>query len=42
MDFTHRPMKGFLCVDPEGFESDADLKEWVRLCEQFVSTLPPK
>lgn len=42
MDFTHRPMKGFVSVDPPGFESDEDLKSWLRLCEDFVRGLPPK
>lgn len=32
MDITGRPMKGFVFVDPEGFDLDADLEYWVRLC----------
>jgi TfoX/Sxy family transcriptional regulator of competence genes len=42
MDFTGKPMKGFLYVDPAGFESDDQLRDWVGLCEGFVKTLPPK
>ncbi len=42
MDFTGRPLKGFIYVAPEGFESDADLHIWVSLCEGFNRTLPPK
>lgn len=42
MDFTHRPMKGFVVVEPEGFASDEDLAAWVGMCERFVETLPPK
>ncbi len=42
MDFTGRPLKGFLYVDPEGFESDEDLLAWVSICEKFVTTLPEK
>ena len=42
MDFTGRPLRGFVYVAPEGFESDADLAAWVRICEDFVGTLPPK
>lgn len=42
MDFTGRPMKGFVYVEPEGFASDDDLESWVRLCEEFVGGLPPK
>lgn len=29
MDFTGRPLKGFIYVAPEGFESDTDLRRWV-------------
>lgn len=42
MDFTGRSMKGFVYVSPEGFESDDDLSEWVRLSHRFVSSLPAK
>ena len=42
MDFTGKPLKGFVYVAPEGFESDDDLVYWVRLCVDFVATLPPK
>ena len=42
MDFTGKPLKGFVYVAPEGFESDDDLVYWVRLCVGFVATLPPK
>jgi TfoX/Sxy family transcriptional regulator of competence genes len=42
MDFTGRPMKGYVYVDPEGLTSDADLERWVRACADFVETLPPK
>jgi TfoX/Sxy family transcriptional regulator of competence genes len=42
MDFTGKPMKGFVQIDPAGFESDEDLKSWVDLCEVFIKTLPAK
>ena len=42
MDFTGRPMKGYVYVDPQGLEADEDLQSWVDLCAQFVLTLPPK
>lgn len=42
MDFTGRPMKGYVYVEPEGIESDKDLKNWIDRCVEFVSTLPPK
>ena len=42
MDFTGRPMTGFVMVSPEGYESDVDLGEWVARGMNFVLTLPPK
>ena len=42
MDFTGKPMSGFLFVQPQGFEADEDLEAWVRLALDFVLTLPPK
>ena len=42
MDFTGKPMKGFVYVAPQGFESDEDLAEWVQLSQRFISTLPVK
>jgi TfoX/Sxy family transcriptional regulator of competence genes len=42
MDFTGKAMKGFVYVDPPGYESDEDLRDWVALCESFVNSLPPK
>ena len=35
MDFTGRPMKGFVFVTPDGFDMDADLEFWVDLCLDF-------
>ena len=35
MDFTHRPMKGFLFVDPKGVDLDDDLEEWIQHCLDF-------
>jgi hypothetical protein len=32
MDFTGRPMTGFVFVTPEGFDSDKDLRRWIELC----------
>ncbi len=42
MDFTGRPMKGFVYVAPAGFDSHAELLAWVERCVRFVSTLPKK
>lgn len=35
MDFTGRPMKGFIFVEPEGFDMDDDLDYWVKLCLEY-------
>lgn len=35
MDFTGRPMKGFVFIDPEGTDMDEDLEYWVQLCLDF-------
>ncbi len=42
MDFTGRPMKGFVYVESEGFESDEDLRRWVERGVEFAGSLPPK
>ena len=42
MDFTGKPMKGYVFVDPPGFETDADLSYWIKTCIGFVRTLPAK
>jgi hypothetical protein len=31
MDFTHRPMKGFIFVEPEGVDKDQDLEYFIKL-----------
>lgn len=35
MDFTGRPMKGYIFVTPDGFETDEDLEYWIDLCLIF-------
>lgn len=35
MDFTKRPMKGYLYVAPEGIDMDEDLDKWVKRCLDF-------
>jgi TfoX/Sxy family transcriptional regulator of competence genes len=42
MDFTGKPMKGYVFIDPPGFETDSDLSDWVEKCYRFVQSLPPK
>jgi TfoX/Sxy family transcriptional regulator of competence genes len=35
MDFTKRPMKGFIFVSPEGVDFQEDLEFWVDKCLEF-------
>jgi TfoX/Sxy family transcriptional regulator of competence genes len=41
MDFTGRPMRGFVTVQPEGLAGD-ELRRWVELAVEFAGGLPPK
>ncbi|SRR5579871_1603865 len=42
MDFTGKPMMGFIYVKPAGFKTKASLKKWVKWSENFVKDLPKK
>lgn len=42
MDFTGRPMKGFIFVAPDGLKTDVELEKWVGLCLDFVESLKPR
>lgn len=42
MDFTGKPLRGYVYVAPEGLASDRDLEAWVGKAVRFVRTLPPK
>ncbi len=35
MDFTGRPMKGYIFVTPDGFDTYDDLSYWIDLCLAF-------
>ncbi|NQV01621.1 MAG: TfoX/Sxy family protein [Bacteroidia bacterium] len=35
MDFTKRPMKGFVYVESEGTDMDTDLADWIQLCLDY-------
>ena len=35
MDFTGRPMKGYVFVHPEGYATEAQLRRWVDLALEF-------
>ena len=41
MDVTGRPMKGWVTVEPKGYEGDK-LREWLERARAFVSILPAK
>ena len=41
-DITGRPMKGWVLVTPDGFQSDSDLKHWIERGVDFALSLPPK
>jgi len=42
MDFTGRPMKGFVFVGLQGTQDDQNLKQWVERGVAFARTLPAK
>ena len=42
MDFTGRPMRGWIMVEPDGLASDDDLAVWVSRATEFVATLAAK
>ncbi len=42
MDFTGRPMTGFVFVAAEGVSTDKAVEEWVARASALVATLPPK
>lgn len=35
MDFTGRPMKGYIFVTPDGFDTNDYLAYWIELCLAF-------
>ncbi len=42
MDFSGKPMKGFLYISPAGTSTEKRLRRWVDEGLAFVSGLPPK
>jgi TfoX/Sxy family transcriptional regulator of competence genes len=42
MDFTGRPMKGYVFVGPGGLKTDAELRRWVDQSFEYVQTLPAR
>ena len=41
MDFTGRPLTGFLYVAPAGIKTAKQLGNWVHRCLDYVASLPP-
>jgi hypothetical protein len=42
MDFTGRPMNGYLYVAADAFQKDEDLAAWLEHALAFVEALPAK
>lgn len=42
MDFTGRPMKGFVWVDAPGISDKRRLRRWIQRGLDFATSLPPK
>lgn len=42
MDFTGRPMRGFLFVGPDGLRTERELRALVDRSVAYASSLPPK
>jgi len=42
MDFTGRPMQGYVFVDPPGYEDDAALERWIQDGLAHARALGPK
>jgi TfoX/Sxy family transcriptional regulator of competence genes len=42
MDFTGKPMKGLVYVEPAGFASPRDLRKWIERALEFTLSLPAK
>src|SRR5437773_11565986 len=40
MDFTGRPMKGFVFIEGGGLRTDLQLRDWVSMALSFVQSLP--
>lgn len=42
VDFTGRPVTGYVYVARPGSGTEANLRRWLRLSRAFIATLPPK
>ena len=41
-DITGKPMKGWVMIAKDGYESDPDLKAWLNQAKAFAKSLPAK
>lgn len=42
MEFTGKPMRGFVTVSADGIRTKRDLRRWINIGLNFVERLPPK
>lgn len=42
MDFTGKPLRGFIYVLESGYKSSQSLKKWINLSFEFAKSLPSK
>ena len=42
MDFTGKPLQGFVYISERGIEDDQQLKQWIDRSLEYVSSLPVK
>jgi TfoX/Sxy family transcriptional regulator of competence genes len=42
MDFTGRPLKGFVYVEPHGLIAQYDLEKWISIALEFARSLPKR
>ena len=42
MDITGRPLKGFVFVGKEGYQTLSSLRKWIKQSADFALSLPPK
>jgi len=42
MDFTGKPMKGMVYIEPEGVRTEPKLQAWLEQAVRFAGTLPKK
>jgi hypothetical protein len=42
MDFTGKPMRGYVFVAAEAIEADSSLDRWIERCVAYVRSLPPR